>query len=159
MRSLITSYFGFIVASLLIAAPIALARHGQEAIAKITPYKATYALTFGPNGSNSPFRGGSGRLTIEITRSRCTDYRIVRSLTSTMNSDRGPLKIQSEAVFAENTASTQFAFSYNEHNNTGPARRASLVAHREAGRITVTSAVRKPSSLTISYFPCTMSRC
>jgi hypothetical protein len=153
MRSLITSYFGVIVAGSLVTASAAQAQHGHGNVAEITPYKATYALTFEPNGSNSPFRGGSGRLTIEITGSRCTEYRIVRSLASTMNSDRGPLKIQSEAVFAENAAGTQFAFSLNERNNTGPARQVSLVARREAGRITVTSGGRKTELPGNAIFP------
>jgi len=143
MRSSVISYCGVIVAGSLIAVPTAQAQHGQAGLVDITPYKATYALTLGPNGPHSPFRTGSGRLIIEITGSRCTEYRVVRSMTGTLNSDRGPLKVQSESVITENVFGTQLAFSFNERNNNNPPRHVSLIARREGGRITVASGGRK----------------
>ena len=103
------------------------------------PYKAIYALTFHPDARNQ-MKSGSGRMTIEFTGSKCTEYKIVRSMTHSMRFEQGDLKIASEAVTTENPASTQMAFSYVERHNGNIQRQETVTARRDATGIVATSA-------------------
>lgn len=105
----------------------------------VTPFKAVYKLDFGPAHNNSPFKGGQGHLTVELTGSRCTDYRMVRTTNGRLNTDRGALALQSEAVFAENAAGSQLAFSLTERSNGKVSRQYNLVARKNDDGVTLTS--------------------
>jgi len=116
------------------------AQTSQSPASEITPYKAVYRLEFAPAGKSSPFTGGTASLTVEYTGSRCTEYRMIRTVKGTLNSDRGPIRLTSEAVFAENPAGTQLAFAFIEHVNGQKSRQHNVMARRNAGGgVTVTS--------------------
>ena len=122
------------------AVSIALGQPQTTPGADIAPFKAVYKLDFGPSNDKSPFKSGQGRLTVEFTGSRCTDYRMIRTVNSKLNTDKGPLVIQSEATFAENPASSQFAFSLIEQANGRISRQYNLVARKnDNGGATITS--------------------
>lgn len=124
----------------LSAAPAAQAQPQSMSGADITPFKAVYNLDFGPSNEKSPFKNGQGRLTVEFTGSRCTDYRMIRTVNGTLNTNAGPLRIQSEATFAENPAGSQFAFSLIEQANGKVSRQYNLVARKnDNGGATITS--------------------
>ncbi len=106
----------------------------------ITPFKAVYKLDFAPSDEKSPFQSGQGRLTVELTGSRCTDYRMIRTVNGTLNTKTGPLKVQSEATFAENPASSQLAFSLIEQANGKVSRQYNLLARKnDNGGATISS--------------------
>ncbi|WP_338633381.1 EipB family protein [Afipia carboxidovorans] len=106
----------------------------------ITPFKAVYKLDFGPSNDKSPFKSGQGRLTVEFTGSRCTDYRMIRTVNARLTTIGEPLTIQSEATFAENAASSQLAFSMVERNNGKVSRQYNLIARKnDSGGATVRS--------------------
>jgi hypothetical protein len=124
----------------LSAASAAQAQPQSGPAADITPFKAVYKLDFAPSDEKSPFQSGQGHLTVELSGSRCTDYRMIRTMNGTLNSDKGPLRMQSEATFAENPAGSQFAFSLIEQANGKVSRQYNLVARRnDNGRATITS--------------------
>lgn len=103
------------------------------------PYKAVYALTFHPDAQNQ-MKSGTGRMTIEFTGSKCTEYKIVRAMAHVMRFEQGNLKIASEAVTTENPAGTQMAFSYVERHNGNIQRQETVTARRDANGIVATSA-------------------
>mgnify|MGYP001233699257 CR=1 FL=1 len=124
----------------LSAASAAQAQPQSGQAADITPFKAVYKLEFAPSDEKSPFQGGQGRLTIEFTGSRCTDYRMVRTLNVTLNTNNGPLNVKSEATFAESAASSQFAFSFTEQANGKVSRQYNVLARKnDNGGATITS--------------------
>jgi hypothetical protein len=124
----------------LSAASVALGQPQTTPGADITPFKAVYKLAFEPSNDKSPFKSGQGRLTVEFTGSRCTDYRMSRTVNSKLNTDKGPLSTQSEATFVENPASSQFAFSLIEQANGKISRQYNLVARKnDNGGATITS--------------------
>lgn len=104
-----------------------------------TPFKAVYALTFHPDAQNQ-MKSGMGRMTIEFTGSKCTDYKIVRSMAHSMRFQQGDLKVASEAVTTENPAGTQMTFSYVERHNGNVQRQETVTARRDAAGIIATSA-------------------
>jgi hypothetical protein len=122
------------------AASTAQAQAQAASAADVTPFKAVYKLDFGPSHGKSPFKGGQGRLAVELTGSRCTDYRMIRTVNGRLNTDRGPLGVQSEAVFAENPAGSQLAFSLIERANGKVSRQYNLVARKsDDGAVAITS--------------------
>ena len=123
----------------LSAASAAQAQPQSAPAVDITPFRAIYKLDFGPSNEKSPFKNGHGRLTVEFTGSRCTDYRMIRTVNGTLNTNAGPLSIQSEATFAENPASSQFAFSLIEQANGKVSRQYNLVARKNDNGATITS--------------------
>jgi hypothetical protein len=130
-----------LAAGLAVSAP--LAAHGQAQGAQdgnIASFKAVYKLAFAPANAQSPFKSGQGRLIIELTGSRCTDYRMIRTSKGTLNTGDGPINFQSDATFAENSAGTQLAFSVQEHANGKMQRQYSGVARKnDNGGFTLTS--------------------
>lgn len=124
----------------LAAASAAQAQPQAAPGADITPFKAVYKLDFGPSDDKSPFTGGQGQLMIEISGSRCTDYRVIRSMNGTLSTQDGPVKIQSEATIAENPAGNQLAVSFVERVNGKATQQFSLVGRKnDDGRVTITS--------------------
>jgi len=108
--------------------------------ADITPFKAVYNLDFAPPNNQSIIINGKGRLAVEITGNRCTEYRVIRTVNFTMNTKNGVDKFQSSATTVENPASTQFAASYSEQLNGKRVKQYSLTGKRNGdGGITITS--------------------
>lgn len=108
--------------------------------ADLTPFKAVYKLDFAPANEKSPFTSGHGRLAIEINGSRCTEYRAVRTMTGTLNTQNGSLAIQSEATITENPAGSQLAVSFVERVNGKVTKQYSLAGRKNGdGGVTITS--------------------
>lgn len=120
--------------------PAAQAQSPAAPTADLTPFKAVYKLSFGPSNNKSPFKSGQGRLTIEISGSRCTDYRVVRSMNGKLITQDGPLNIQSEATIGENSAGSQLAVSFVERVNGKITQQYSLVGSKNGdGSVTIAS--------------------
>lgn len=108
--------------------------------ADLTPFKAVYKLDFAPANETSPFTGGHGRLAIEINGSRCTEYRVVRTMTGTLNTQNGSLAVQSEATITEHPAASQLAVSFSERVNGKVTKQYSIVGRKNGdGSVTLTS--------------------
>lgn len=102
------------------------------------PFKAVYSLTFKPDGQ-IPVKSGNGRLTVEFTGSKCTEYKVLKTMANALQFEQGALNVTSEAVMTENPAGTQFAFSYVERHNGNIQRQETVTARRDAGGIVATS--------------------
>lgn len=102
------------------------------------PFKAIYALTFLPDGQ-IPMKSGSGRMTIELTGSKCTGYKLIRTMANTLQFPQGKLSVTSESVITENPAGTQMAFSYVERHNGNTQRQEAVTARRGDNGIVATS--------------------
>ncbi len=124
----------------LAAASAAQAQPRTAPDADIVPFKAVYKLDFSPSNDKSQVTGGQGRLTIEISGSRCTDYRATRSVNNAFNTRNGLVKIQSESTVAENAAGNQLTASFVERANGKATQQFSLVGRRNGdGSVTITS--------------------
>jgi len=136
-RMMIVSTAAAVAGLALLATGPAIAQTG--AAHDLAPYVATYELTFGRHG-RSAVSGGRARMTVEITGGRCTQYKLVRTMSGTLNGDHGAMSISSENVITENAAGTQLAVSITERANGKITRQETAIARRDAdGTINVRS--------------------
>lgn len=107
--------------------------------AELAPRRMEIALSFQPLPSNPQFKGGSGRMVINLTGSRCAGYRVIRTTTAKLNFTGGTINLASEATINENGDGTQLAFALTDRVNGEIKRQDSVVARRTAEGIVLTS--------------------
>lgn len=126
----------------LILAEITIDAHAQTSPqpAEIVPLRAVYNLDFSPSGPPTGLTGGKGRLTLEFTGSRCTEYRLNRRSDVQLQGTAGPVRVQSESSATENPDGTRFTFKLTERKNGAVQRQDSVTAQRGAdGQVVATS--------------------
>ncbi len=107
--------------------------------AELAPRRMEIALNFQPMPSNPQFKGGSGRMVINLTGSRCAGYRVIRTTTAKLNFTGGTVNLVSEATINENGDGTQLAFALTDRVNGEIKRQDSVMARRTAEGIMLTS--------------------
>ena len=105
----------------------------------LAPRKVVYALTFLPNGKADGVKSGKGTITAELTGSRCTAYRVIRTLDAAINFSNGGIRLVSESVINEKGDGTQLAFSITDRVNGEVKRQDTLIARRTPEGLVATS--------------------
>jgi len=111
----------------------------RAGIADLAPRKMVYALTFLPSGKADGVKSGKGTMTVELTGSRCTEYRVIRTLDTAINFANGGIRLVSESVINEKGDGTQLAFSITDHVNGEVKRQDTLIARQTPQGIVATS--------------------
>lgn len=123
----------------LIAATAVLATATAAAAADLVPRRMEIALRFEPVPQNPQFKGGSGRMVIDLGGSRCTEYRLSRSTVAKLRFEGGTVDLVSEATITENGDGTQLAFAITDRVNGEVKRQETALARKTADGILVTS--------------------
>lgn len=111
----------------------------QTQPAEVTPLRMVLNLRVGPAKASDQIRSGKGRMTVEITGSRCTGYKTVRRIVGDLHFAGGTTKLFQEATLAENGDGTELAFSFLERLNGKVKRQESAVARKTPQGVVVTS--------------------
>ena len=104
-----------------------------------TPRRMVLNLKFAPAKPSDPLKSGKGRMTIELSGSRCTEYRMVRHTVADLQFAGGAIKLISDATITENGDGTQLAFSITDRVNGEVRRQDSLIARKTPQGIVATS--------------------
>lgn len=104
-----------------------------------TPRRMVFNLKFAPAKASDQIRSGNGRMTIELSGSRCTEYRVIRHTVANLQFAGGAIKLVSDAALTENSDGTQLAFSITDRVNGEIKRQDSLVARKTPQGIVATS--------------------
>ncbi|MBN9580328.1 MAG: DUF1849 family protein [Afipia sp.] len=123
------------VAATARAIPMAACLHVTGAIAQtqsaeVTPLRMVVNLKFEPAKASDQLKGGTGRMTIELTGSRCTEYKMIRSTVADLQFVAGAIKLVSEATTTENSDGTQLAFSITDRVNGEIKRQDTVIARK-----------------------------
>lgn len=104
-----------------------------------TPRRLVLNLKFGPAKASDPLKGGKGRMTIELSGSRCTEYRMIRHTVADLQFEGGTIRLISDATITENGDGTQMAFSITDRVNGEVKRQETLIARKTPQGIVATS--------------------
>jgi hypothetical protein len=104
-----------------------------------TPRRMVLNLKFAPAKPSDPLKSGKGRMTIELSGSRCTEYRMIRHTVADLQFAGGAIKLISDATITENGDGTQLAFSITDRVNGEVKRQDTVVARKTPQGIVATS--------------------
>lgn len=122
-----------------ICLPITGAAVQSATAAEGAPRRMVLNLKFAPAKASDQLRNGKGRMTIELTGSRCTGYKMIRHTAADLQFAGGAIKLVSDATVTENGDGTQLAFSITDRVNGEVKRQDSLVARKTPQGIVATS--------------------
>ncbi|RIK96039.1 MAG: DUF1849 domain-containing protein [Proteobacteria bacterium] len=105
----------------------------------LAPRRMEIALRFEPVPQNPQFKGGSGRMVIDLSGSRCTEYKLHRSTVAKLQFEGGTINLVSEATITENGEGTQLAFAITDRVNGEVKRQEAVVARKTPDGIVLTS--------------------
>ncbi|MCO5131395.1 MAG: cell envelope integrity EipB family protein [Xanthobacteraceae bacterium] len=104
-----------------------------------TPRRMIFNLDFTPAKASDQLRSGRGRMTIELSGSRCTEYKVIRHTVANLQFAGGAIKLVSDMAMTENSNGTQLAFSITDRVNGEVKRQDTLVARKTPQGIVATS--------------------
>jgi hypothetical protein len=104
-----------------------------------TPRRMVLNLKFAPAKPSDPLKSGKGRMTIELSGSRCTEYRMIRHTVADLQFAGGAIKLISDATITENGDGTQLAFTITDRVNGEVKRQDTVVARKTPQGIVATS--------------------
>ena len=104
-----------------------------------TPRRMVLNLKYAPAKPSDPLKSGKGRMTIELSGSRCTEYRMIRHTVADLQFAGGAIKLISDATITENGDGTQLAFSITDRVNGEVKRQDTVVARKTPQGIVATS--------------------
>jgi hypothetical protein len=102
----------------------------QTQSAEVTPLRMVVNLKFEPAKASDQLKAGTGRMTIELTGSRCTEYKMIRSTVADLQFVAGAIKLVSEATTTENSDGTQLGFSITDRVNGEIKRQDTVIARK-----------------------------
>ena len=128
-----------IALAIVIGVPASHAQARSQPQIEGTPRRLVLNLTFAPAKASDQLKSGKGRMTIELSGSRCTEYKMIRHTVADLQFAGGAIKLMSDATMTENGDGTQLAFAITDRVNGEVKRQDSLVARKTPQGIVATS--------------------